>query len=120
MTVVDGKSMNDADIRAPLPRQLVTMRVRVLWPDDRPAADASVYLEHPENGEISRRALRTDAQGFATIAVYDGAAYKTRATWALWEQSGKRRPLSWHRADAAAFVGSPGRIVVLRLSEKSE
>lgn len=120
VTVVDGKSIYDVDIRAPLPRQLVTMRVRVLWPDDRPAADASVYLEHPENGGLSRRTSRTDAQGFATIEVYDGAAYKTHAIWALWEQSEKRRPLSWHRADAVAFVGSPGRIIVLRLSEKSE
>jgi hypothetical protein len=120
VTVIDGKTVNEVNIRAPLPRRFVTMRVRVLWPDDRPAAGAFATLEHPDNGDIHRNIEITDAQGFATIGVYDGAEYEIRADWALWEQSEKHRPLSWHRAPALVFVGSPGRTVVLRLNEKSE
>lgn len=118
--VGDNGAVDDIDIRTPLPRRLVTMRVRVVWPDGRPAAGAYATLILPERPGTSRTIDATDAQGFASIQVFDGSAYEMSATWALWEQTEKRRPLSWHRADAVPFVGSPGRVVVLRLNEKSE
>lgn len=123
VTVEEGKSVDGIDIRVPLKRRLVSMRVQVLWPDDRPVTDAIVSLEHPDNGRIDRRglggyrALFTNSQGFASIEAYEGAAYTVSATWQRMEQG---RTVAWHHTNRAPVAATPGAIIVLRLNETPE
>lgn len=126
------------DITLPGKRKLVTMQVRVVWPDGRPVPEAIVDVADSQNERIyrfgERRAGRedwarfTDANGYASITVYDGTEYTVSATWQLMETPprGSRvvtgRTIAWHRTNEAKVrvAGVGDEVVRLILNEKPD
>lgn len=72
---------DNVDVRLPDAWRAVTMHARVLQPDGSPAINADVYaydLNYQYSGDPPRAA--TDAQGRATLSLYEGRNYYLVAT----------------------------------------
>jgi hypothetical protein len=125
LEITDGKAVNGIDFQVSPARKRLTVRVRVVWPDQRPARLAIIRLEHAQTGEIlgnpmDFRSSMTDAQGFATIRVYEGTEYLLSATWQKIEpQTGVLvgKTVAWHSTNRVRLIGAPDSSITLVLRE---
>jgi hypothetical protein len=132
------------DIALPASRRAVSVRVQVVWPDGRPAENAMLRIEHPENGGIysvgrstngldNRLDGFTGVGGYTTVQLYEGTEYTVSAVWQKIERQSPvtgtagavaprfpGRTLAWHLTDRLKVTAAPQAEVRLTLSDQPD
>ena len=128
VALADGKHVGDINILVPLKRKSVTVRVRVIWPDESPVANAMITADHPVNGRIYFSHQKpteglTGSNGFASIELREGTEYALSARWEKTEPSSGNdigRTVAWHHSNPVKMIAGQGVDVTLILREQPE